>query len=74
MLVAFIAVDIILGKIAMRSSCFESSFNLINCHIYSEPIQGELRHSDVTRNLFEADTTLPQSTKHLHENRRIKVD
>ena len=34
-----------------------------------DPLQGELGHSDVTRNLFDADTIAPQSTKHLREKK-----
>ena len=32
-----------------------------------DPLQGELRHFDVTRSLFDADTIAPQSTKHLRK-------
>ena len=34
-----------------------------------DPLQGELGHSDVTRNLFDADTIALQSTKHLREKK-----
>ena len=44
-------------------------FNLDKRHSYVDPLQGELGHSDVTRNLFDADTIPPQSTKHLRKKK-----
>ena len=63
--VALVGVDVMLGKIGIISHVFDSSFIRFSRHSNDELWQGRLRHSDVTRSLFEADTTLPQSTKHL---------
>ena len=54
-----------LGKTGVTSHVLDSSLFLFSCHSNDEALQRALRHSDVTRSLFEADTTLPQSTKHL---------
>ena len=63
--VAFTAVEVMLGKAGVFSHVLDSLFFLFSCHSNDEASQRALRHSDVTRSLFEADTTLPQSTKHL---------
>ena len=70
MLVAFIAVDVMLDKLVTGSHRLEYKSILFKSHLYSEPLQGELRHSDVTRSLLEADTIAPQSTKHLKRKKR----
>ena len=73
MLVAFIAVDVMLDKLVTGSHRLEYKSILFKSHLYSEPLQGELRHSDVTRSLLEADTIAPQSTKHLKRKKRHEV-
>lgn len=65
MLVAFTAVEVMLGKIGTSSQVFVSSFNCLRLHWYFEPLHGAFGHSEVTRNLLEAETIVPQSIKHL---------
>lgn len=71
-LVAFTAVEVMLGKMVMFSHVFASSFSFFRSHLYIDPLQAELGHSDVTRSLFEVDTTAPQSIKHLKSKEKHK--
>lgn len=65
MLLAFAGVEIIFGEIVIGFHLLPSSVNSFKSQWYSEPLQAEFGHWEVTLSLFEAEITLPQSIKHL---------